>query len=67
MQPSRRARPISINSTGHSAIWIAWGLSETGGKLITIEIDPTRHQQAMENFRAAGLSDYIDARMQITS
>src|SRR4030042_5570116 len=24
-------------STGHSAIWMAWALSKTGGKLITIE------------------------------
>ena len=29
-------------STGHSAIWIAWALSKTGGKLITIEIDKER-------------------------
>ncbi|MEW6334309.1 MAG: class I SAM-dependent methyltransferase [Thermodesulfobacteriota bacterium] len=49
-------------STGHSAIWIAWALSKTGGKLITIEIDEGRHRQAVENFRQAGLSDYIDAR-----
>ena len=29
-------------STGHSAIWIAWALSKTGGKLITIEINEGR-------------------------
>lgn len=50
-------------STGHSAIWIAWALSKTGGKLITIEIDEGRHRQALANFREAGLSDYIDARL----
>ncbi|MBW6500166.1 MAG: class I SAM-dependent methyltransferase [Bacteroidales bacterium] len=50
-------------STGHSGIWIAWALSKTGGKLITIEIDPGRHRAAVENFRQAGLSDYIDARL----
>lgn len=50
-------------STGHSGIWIAWALSKTGGKLITIEIDPDRHRTAVENFRQAGLSDYIDARL----
>ncbi|HYQ57224.1 MAG TPA: hypothetical protein VEP89_07730, partial [Draconibacterium sp.] len=33
-------------STGHSAIWIAWALSKTGGKLTTIEIDKTRYLQA---------------------
>ena len=50
-------------STGHSAIWIAWALSKTGGKLITIEIDKDRYQTALENFKKAGLSDYIDARL----
>jgi predicted O-methyltransferase YrrM len=50
-------------STGHSGIWIAWALSKTGGKLITIEIDADRHKTALDNFREAGLSDYIDARI----
>jgi predicted O-methyltransferase YrrM len=50
-------------STGHSAIWIAWALSKTGGRLITIEIDQRRYRQAVENFEAAGLSEYIDARL----
>lgn len=50
-------------STGHSAIWIAWALSKTGGKLITIEIDPERHREALANFKEAGLSEYIDARL----
>lgn len=50
-------------STGHSGIWIAWALSKTGGKLITIDIDEGRHKTALENFRKAGLSEYIDARL----
>jgi caffeoyl-CoA O-methyltransferase len=50
-------------STGHSAIWIAWALSKTGGKLITIDIDETRYKQALQNFKDAGLSEYIDARL----
>jgi predicted O-methyltransferase YrrM len=50
-------------STGCSGIYIAWALSKTGGKLITIEIDERRHKTALENFRKAGLSDYIDARL----
>lgn len=48
-------------STGHSGIYIAWALSKTGGKLITIEIDESRHKTAFENYKQAGLSDYIDA------
>ena len=50
-------------STGHSAIWIAWALSKTGGKLITIDIDEDRYTTALENFKEAGVSDYIDARL----
>ena len=50
-------------STGHSAVWIAWALSKTGGRLITIEIDPERHREAVANFEEAGLKDYIDARL----
>ncbi|AHW60082.1 O-methyltransferase [Draconibacterium orientale] len=50
-------------STGHSAIWIAWALSKTGGKLTTIEIDKTRYLQAKANFRKAGVTKYIDVRL----
>ena len=50
-------------STGHSSIWIAWALSKTGGRLITIEIDKGRHNRAVDNFKKAGLSEYIDARL----
>ena len=50
-------------STGHSAIWIAWALSKTGGKLITVEIDEWRYNEAIANFKEAGLIDYIDARL----
>lgn len=50
-------------STGHSGIWIAWALSKTGGKLITIEIDEGRRREALSNFKEAGLSDTIDSRL----
>lgn len=50
-------------STGHSTVWIAWALSKTGGKLVTIEIDESRHQQALENLKKAGLSHLVDARL----
>jgi predicted O-methyltransferase YrrM len=42
-------------STGHSGIWIAWALSKTGGKLITIEIDEDRYKEALANFEKAGV------------
>ena len=50
-------------STGRSALWIGWALSKTGGTLITLEIDETRHRQAKELFAEAGLGDIIDARL----
>jgi caffeoyl-CoA O-methyltransferase len=50
-------------STGHSAIWLAWALSKTGGKLITIEIDKTRFMQAKSNFKKAGVDKFIDMRL----
>jgi caffeoyl-CoA O-methyltransferase len=50
-------------STGHSGIWIAWALSKTGGKLITLEIDKGRRGEALANFEKAGLSQYIDSRL----
>ncbi|MEN8228643.1 MAG: class I SAM-dependent methyltransferase [Bacteroidota bacterium] len=50
-------------STGHSAIWMAWALSKTGGKLITLEIDETRYREALQNFKEAGVDHIIDARL----
>jgi len=50
-------------STGYSGIWIAWALSKTGGKLITVEVDRSRYEEAVANFRASGLEKYVDARL----
>lgn len=58
----RRAFEIGT-STGHSAKWIAWALSKTFGKLVTIEIDENRYKTALRNFEETGLSGYIDSRL----
>lgn len=50
-------------STGHSTIWMAWALSKTGGRLITIELNKTRYLEALENFKEAGVDGIIDARL----
>jgi hypothetical protein len=42
--------------------WGAWALSKTGGKLIPIEIDAGLHRKALQNFKAAGVEAFIDAR-----
>ena len=61
---NKYTRALEIGtSTGHSGIWIAWALSKTGGRLITIDVDERRHREALANFEAAGVSKYIDARL----
>jgi caffeoyl-CoA O-methyltransferase len=61
---NRHKRALEIGtSTGHSSVWIAWALSKTGGKLVTIEIDPSRHAEALRNFEEAGVAALVDARL----
>ena len=50
-------------STGHSTIWLAWAMSKTGAKLITIEVNERRHKEAVKNIEEAGLSSFVDARL----
>jgi len=50
-------------STGHSTIWLAWAAAKTGGKVITIEIDPGRRALALENFRQAGVDAFIESHL----
>lgn len=50
-------------STGHSTIWIAWALSKTGGKLITMEINEKSQKQAIENLKTVGLSEFVDFKL----
>ncbi len=47
-------------STGYSGLWFALGLSRTGGKLTTFEIDPGRAAQARDHFRAAGVENHVE-------
>jgi len=46
-------------ASGYSAIWIGMGLRETGGRLVTIEYDPTRAKELADNVKRAGLSDIV--------
>jgi predicted O-methyltransferase YrrM len=58
-------------SNGYSAIWICLGLRQTGGKLITYEIDEDRASLARENFKRAGVEKLVtlvegDAHQEVT-
>jgi predicted O-methyltransferase YrrM len=57
---SRATRILEIGGAyGYSAIWIGLGLSETGGRLTSIEFDPERAKVAAANIRTAGLADIV--------
>jgi predicted O-methyltransferase YrrM len=47
---------------GYSAIWMARAL-RPGGRLITIEADPTHADLARANIAKAGLTDVVDVRV----
>ena len=44
---------------GYSSLWMAMGLEQTGGKLVTIEIDPSRVAIAKDHLTRAGLIDRV--------
>jgi predicted O-methyltransferase YrrM len=51
-------------SLGISGIHLAAALRDEGhGRLITTELDPLKAERAAENFRAAGLAEWIDIRV----
>jgi caffeoyl-CoA O-methyltransferase len=50
-------------SNGYSTIWLALGVSTTGGKVITLEADPERHALAKKNFERTGAIDHVDSRL----
>jgi predicted O-methyltransferase YrrM len=47
-------------SNGYSGIWFSLALRNTGGKLITHEIDAGRAELARQNFERAGVEEYIE-------
>ena len=49
---------------GYSGLWMVDALKSAGeGRLITVEIDTGRAQEAQENFRRANVNDLIDSRI----
>ena len=50
-------------SNGYSAIWIAAALQKTGGRLITLEFDPTRAAAAETYLQEVGLDEIVEVRV----
>jgi predicted O-methyltransferase YrrM len=49
-------------SYGYSTVWLAEAARATGGKVITLENAPEKHDYAKAQIAKAGLSDYVDFR-----
>jgi len=47
-------------ATGYSAIFLARGCEAVGGKVITLENEPTMAERAQENIRAAGVETIVE-------
>lgn len=72
----REARPELLvevgTAIGYSGLWLADTLRELGrGRLVTLEMDPARAEEAAGYFRSAGLTEHIaqivgDARQKIS-
>ncbi|WP_298497695.1 class I SAM-dependent methyltransferase [uncultured Algibacter sp.] len=50
-------------SFGISTLFLAQGVLETGGHIITTELIETKAKKAIENFKKAGVNELIDVRI----
>src|SRR2546421_11670572 len=46
-------------ASGYSGIWLGLGARESHGRVVSIEFDPQRAQEAADNIRKAGLTDVV--------
>ena len=49
-------------SNGYSTLWLADGAQDTGGAVVSVDIDAVRTELARENLRRAGLEDRVELR-----
>jgi predicted O-methyltransferase YrrM len=50
-------------SNGYSTLWLGLAFRETGGEVITIEVEEPSGREAAANFERGGLNEVIDARI----
>ncbi len=55
---AKRALEIGT-SNGYSTIWLARALSEAGGELVTLELEPVKVEMARANLKRAGLDRLV--------
>jgi predicted O-methyltransferase YrrM len=49
-------------SNGYSTIWLADAAQDTGGAVVSVELDASRTELARENLRRAGLESLVELR-----
>ena len=49
-------------SNGYSTIWLADAAQDTGGAVVSVDVDAVRTELARENLRAAGLDERVELR-----
>jgi predicted O-methyltransferase YrrM len=49
-------------SNGYSTIWLADAAQDTGGTVLSVDLDPARTELARANLRRAGLEDRVELR-----
>jgi predicted O-methyltransferase YrrM len=61
VRSSQRKRVLEIGtSNGYSTIWLAWSVSATGGRVLSIDRDEQKQMQADANLRRAQLREFVD-------
>jgi len=64
----RALRPRGIlelgTSNGYSTIWLADAARAVAARLISVEVDPGRAEQAEQNLQRAGLREHVELRLE---
>ncbi len=60
---ARRVLEIGT-SNGYSTIWLADAVEATGGRVVSLEIEPARTALAAEHLAGAGVGDVVELRTQ---
>jgi predicted O-methyltransferase YrrM len=51
-------------SNGYSTLWLADAVRDTGGRILSVDVDPRRNTEAAQNLDRAGLRDLVELRVQ---
>jgi predicted O-methyltransferase YrrM len=51
-------------SNGNSTIWLGAALAANGGTMVSVDLDPGRHEEARANVARAGLEQAVELRLE---